>query len=447
MPDGAATLADQARQLTDKINAQQAKASAAWATFTAKRTEIADAGVDLTDPSNEEAFKTLEGLSRDFDGQQEQLNGLKAKHASLAQMAHEWGDADKPGSPVNLRMTTPGEMSKAAQTWGRKFIESRAYQSLVEAGVVQKNGAQIGRTLPVEVANNEELKALLISGSTDGTAGSVGAGQTTNRLPGITELFLQPLPVLQLVTMGTTTDAIVEWLVETVWNDNAAGVAENTVKPESDLGLKLVKETVKDIAHLIKTTRQAFRDVGQLETLVNSRMQRGVRRELARQIVSGDGGASEIRGILNTAGILTVTNSAAAPTYANLAEFIYGAAAQVRIQTGLQVEAAAVNPTDVQELLFLKDGNGQYYYGGPAAAVTPRAFGIPLVDDPAITAGSPIVGVWSEYTVWVREGLSVVATDSNNDDFENNRITVRGEMSAVGGLQVPQAFARLEPVA
>lgn len=447
MPDGAEALKAQARQLTEKITAQQATTSAAWAAFTSKRSEITAAGVDLTDQANEAALKELEGLSRKFDDESEKLNGLKATHGSLAKMAHEWGDADKPDNPLHLRTTTPGEMAKAAQTWGRKFIESQPYKSLQEQGVLAKDGWQMGRTPPVEVASNEELKALLISGSTDGTAGSVGAGGTTQRLPGITELFLQPLPVLQLVTMGTTTDKIVEWLVEKVWNDNAAGVAENTPKPESDLGLQLMQETVKDIAHLIKTTRQAFRDVGQLETLVNSRMQRGVRRELARQIVSGTGNASEIRGILNTNGILHVQNSAAAPAFANLAEFIYGAAAQVRIQTGLNVEAAEVNPTDIQELLFLKDGNGQYLYGGPAAAVTPRAFGIPLVDDPAVTAGSPLVGVWSEYTVWVREGLSVVATDSNNDDFENNRITVRGEMSAAGGLQVPPAFAVCEPVA
>jgi HK97 family phage major capsid protein len=65
-----------------------------------------------------------------------------------------------------------------------------------------------------------------------------------------------------------------------------------------------VQSTVKTIAHWIPATKRALADVGQLRTLIDARLQDGVNLRLDSQMINGDATGENLRGILNTTGVL-----------------------------------------------------------------------------------------------------------------------------------------------
>lgn len=75
---------------------------------------------------------------------------------------------------------------------------------------------------------------------------------------------------------------------------------------------------------------------------------------------------------------------------------------------------------------------------GPTAAADPM--GLPLISSTVIPVGKLLVGDWSYATVFVREGVSVRVSDSDQDDFVRNRTTLLGEARFGLAVFAPQAF-------
>jgi HK97 family phage major capsid protein len=91
---------------------------------------------------------------------------------------------------------------------------------------------------------------------------------------------------------------------------NALETAEGTTKP--DLGLTLVDATAtaQTIAAYQKVRKQVLEDTAALQSILDERLRYAVRRRLEGQVIAGNGTDPNIRGILNTSGIGTVTFTA-----------------------------------------------------------------------------------------------------------------------------------------
>jgi HK97 family phage major capsid protein len=58
-----------------------------------------------------------------------------------------------------------------------------------------------------------------------------------------------------------------------------------------------------------------------------------------------------------------------------------------------------------------------------------------------VTVGRAIVGDFARgCTLFIRQGVSVLISDSDQDDFIKNRVTLLGEMRAALATWVPQMF-------
>jgi HK97 family phage major capsid protein len=99
-----------------------------------------------------------------------------------------------------------------------------------------------------------------------------------------------------------------------------------------------------------------------------------------------------------------------------------------------------------------KDDNNQYYGGGPfsgpygngAYANAERYWGLPVVVTTAITSGTALVGAFKlGAQIWDREGITVDATNSDQDDFTFNRMAIRVEERLALAIYRPNAFCKV----
>ena len=121
--------------------------------------------------------------------------------------------------------------------------------------------------------------------------------------------------------------------------------------------------------------------------------------------------------------------------------------------TGYAPDALLINPADMADLLVAKDGGltGQYLLGGPAYAPygnggynsSPKIWGLNVVESAAVPQGACIVGAFKAGASVVgknNEGLRVEVSNSDQDDFIKNIITVRIEERLALAVRVPAAF-------
>lgn len=123
----------------------------------------------------------------------------------------------------------------------------------------------------------------------------------------------------------------------------------------------------------------------------------------------------------------------------------------VRTETGYAADAILINPTDLEALLLTKDSNLQYLLGGPAYGsygngaynANPRIWGLPVVESSSVAEGQAIVGAFkagSSVVTKAGEGQRVEVANTDADDFEYNRVTVRIEERMALATRVPAAF-------
>ena len=81
--------------------------------------------------------------------------------------------------------------------------------------------------------------------------------------------------------------------------------------------------------------------------------------------------------------------------------------------------------------------------GGAFGSVPTQMWGLPLVEIAvAALSGKAIVADWSlAVTCFVREGVHVIISDSDQDDFLRNRLTLLGEARVAFAWWQPSAIA------
>lgn len=199
-----------------------------------------------------------------------------------------------------------------------------------------------------------------------------------------------------------------------------------------------VTEALKKIACYIKETDELLSDAPFLESVVRGRgvyeQQKAVETELVYQLT-------------HTGGINTTYQNAGL-TFDNLLK----AKCAVEAATGYDADTILINPVDLQDLLLTKDETHQYLMGGPAYAPYGNGaygaylpiWGCKVISTNAITQGKAVIGAFKQgaaVVTKVNEGLRVEVSNSDQDDFIKNLITVRIEERILLAVRVPSAFA------
>lgn len=334
-----------------------------------------------------------------------------------------------------------------AKSLGSQFVESDDYKGII------KNGKVPSQTLNVGV----DLKGFLdprLGQKATFTNTSHGLDSSRTYIPRPVELVQQQrLTIRDLLPVGETTQNIVYFIKESSFTNAADMTAEEGEKPEATLVLTNTSATVKKIAVVLKVTEEMYADFPQLRDYINTRMLFMVSAKEEDQLLNGSGSGNNITGLLNVSGIQTQAKGGDT----NL-DAIHKAKTKIMTPTtgGYNPTALVINPTDWQLLRLAKDANNQYFGGGPFVGeygvggyvLYPPVWGLIPVVTTAIAAGTALVGDFQRGAqIWQREGIRVESTNSNEDDFNFNRISMRVEERLALTPYAPGAFCTVTSIA
>jgi HK97 family phage major capsid protein len=198
-----------------------------------------------------------------------------------------------------------------------------------------------------------------------------------------------------------------------------------------------ITETVKTIAHWIPITKRALADAAQMRALIDDFLLYGLEEELEDQMVSGDGTGENMTGIANVSG----TQTQAWDT--NL--FTTTRRAISKAQNAGRPNGFLLNPADIERLDLEVDGNGQFFFGGPAAGGgVPTLWRIPVVQSLAVPAGVGFVADWRAAVLYDREQANITTSDSHGEMFIRNMVAVLAESRHAFTVVKPSAFVEID---
>ncbi|UUE23818.1 phage major capsid protein [Rhodococcus qingshengii] len=295
--------------------------------------------------------------------------------------------------------------------------------------------------------NAPEFKA---AGDTHALTGwSAGVPYLTDFDKTIMQAYRPQLVIADLLGKGQISGNAISYLVEGAAEGDFANVAEGTQKPQMHfVNPTAVVDALKKIAGWIKITDELIEDAPFLKTEIDGRLLYKLANFEEQQLLNGSGVGQNQTGILNRSGIQTETS-------ANLEDnpdAVFRAITKISTASALNADGIVINPADYQKFRLSKDANGQYFgggffsgqYGQGGILENPPLWGLRTVVTPAIATGTVLVGAFgSAATLYRKGGVSVEATNSNEDDFTNNLVTIRAEERVALAVRQPLGFVKL----
>ena len=243
------------------------------------------------------------------------------------------------------------------------------------------------------------------------------------------------LVIRDLFGAESISGSTLQYLVEGAIQGAPAVTAEGAEKPQVHFADPTpVTVALKKIACHLKESDEYINDYPFLASAINGRLLYELGLVEQNTLVSD---------LLGTSGIQTGTVAANADAAA-LADTILQAAMDVQNGSGFAADAIVINPADWYTLRVGKH-NGEYYGGGYFGAQNiPNLWGIPVCVSTAVAAGTVIVGAFKTCgSVVTHGGVSVEATNTNEDDFVKNLMTIRAEERLALAVRRPAGFKKL----
>ena len=301
------------------------------------------------------------------------------------------------------------------KTIGEYFIESKALKGMQ---------GHIGPEAHLDF----DLKTLLTT--------TAGWSPEVLRQDRLVEFATRPIQVADLFPQTTTTQAAVKYMEETTFTNAAAETAEGGTYPESALVFTEKLSAVQKIPTFIPVTDEQLDDVPRMRGIIENRLAFMIRQRLDLQLLSGNGTAPNLRGILNVVGIQTQAK-AADP----VPDAIYKGIVKVNTTGQALANAVVLNPVDWQNIRLLRTADGIYIWGNPADAGPERIWGLRVAQAQAATAGTGIVGDFANYSeLAVRAGIDVQVSNSHGTFFVEGKLAVRADIRVAVVVYRPAAF-------
>lgn len=402
--------------LKDAQERKQAKEKELATIFEEAGQEMDLAKVKSINGTNVEKASHIRQLNDELGDIGQEVENLKGveKASERARHAPDIGNGE-PGSEPGGR----GSGQPSAKSVGKLFTESDAYK--------QKAGAN-GPEAHLDV----ELKTLFET--------SAGWDPEVIRTGRVVEDAQRPIQVVDVIPQTTTSQAAVQYMEETTFTNNAAETAEGTAYGEAALALTEQSSLVRKIAVYLPVTDEQLEDEPQARGYIDNRLPFMLRQRLDAQILTGDGVAPNLTGILNTSGIQSQAKGTD-PT----PDAVYKAMTKVQTGTGQAMPSAAIfHPNDWQSVRLLRTSDGIYIWGNPSDAGPERIWGLRVVKAQAITQGSALVGDFVNFVeLATRRGIDVQVSNSHSTFFTQGKQAIRADLRVALPVYRPAAFCEV----
>jgi HK97 family phage major capsid protein len=423
-------VTDMETAILDELKRKRAEAGDRWKEFEEARNEAvkkaSSSGEKDLDGDTVDALEALNLKYREVDVEVQKLQDRFEKVALWDSKGPQTSPADEIAHPDPRK-----GRNYDTKSLGERFVESPEYEAWKK---------QHPRQFNIEMKVGSDI-----------TTTTAGDPIQPDFRPTVLELLFERLTVRDLVAPGSTTSNLVTYPTETDFNNFADTVTEAAAKQQSDVIYSTEQEPVQKIAHYMKVTTEMLEDWAQIRSRIDSRIRLGVKQTEEVQLLSGSGTPPDLSGILDRAvqtyGLTSESNGDA----------IHKGITKI-MKKFMQPTAMVISPTTWEILALEKDQNDQYFGGGPFTGaygtngngvVGPgRYWGLPVVVTSAISDGTALVGAYrTEAQIFDRTGLTVTATNTNEDDFIHNLVTVLGEERLAFAVYRPDGFCNVNHLA
>jgi HK97 family phage major capsid protein len=302
---------------------------------------------------------------------------------------------------------------------GELFVESMAYKGY--------KGGSVGPADEVDI----DVKTLFETGA--------GWAPQTTRNRGVVYSIQEGPKVVDLIPKGSTNEVAVTYMKESTFTNNAAEVAEGGSYGEAALALTETTSSVRKIAVWLPVTDEQLEDVAGIQSYVNNRLRLMLDQRLDAQLLTGNGVAPNLTGILNLGSLQTQ-----AVGDDSVPDAIYKAMTKVMVTGRADPNAVVAHPNDWQAIKLLKTADGIYIYGGPANPGPERIWGLGVVVTSRETENTILVGAFAQHSeLALKRGVEFQITNAHSDYFIKGKQAIRADFRAAFVVYRDEAFCQV----
>lgn len=278
-----------------------------------------------------------------------------------------------------------------------------------------------------------------------------GTGGLATQYGNVLETRYRRLRIADLMPSGQLSQSTLTYWQQGTLTGDVGTVAEGAAKPDLNFAFGQVSEPLSKIAGVTRVSDEMTQDADFMVSIVRSQLLQRLALKEEDQLLNGNGTPPNVSGILDRSGIQTYATPATTTPLKTLNGILH---AITICETGSQIPAdgIVINPTDYENIRLGLDDNSQYYGGGPFTgaygndgfSLQPGLWTLPTVVTPAIAAGTVLVGAFrTGAQVFRKGGVRLESTNSNEDDFVKNLVTMRVEERVGLAVYFPTAFVKV----
>lgn len=249
--------------------------------------------------------------------------------------------------------------------------------------------------------------------------------------------------IRNLIPQGTTSSDVVRFVKESGYSNGAAATAEGATATQSDFDFTASDANVRKIATYFRISEEMLADTPQLTSYLSARAPEKLLSVEDTQILSGNGSAPNLSGIITDAADFDVSSGGAfyqSVEAANEFDVLIAALNQLAL-SNYDADYIMLHPTDFHKILLLKDSNNSYLKDQVYAGLQPAFMGVPVVVNTAITAGTFLAGNFGVGTqLWVRDNVGIEFFREDGTNVRDGFVTCRVSERIALTNYLPNAF-------
>ncbi|MDQ4490704.1 phage major capsid protein [Sinomonas sp. ASV486] len=311
-----------------------------------------------------------------------------------------------------------------------------------KATYVTPTGETTGSTEVTATLTANQQQALSVGAFPTGVTGwNLYRGNTAGNES--VKVNAQPIGTTSYTDTGSAGAAFTVPSVNTTGTAGAVGAGQTM--PEAVLNTTQLILTAQKVGIFTTLTDEITADFTSFRDYVNTELTRLIIDQENYQLLYGNGTAPNIRGLLQTAGVLTRAKGSE-----NNLDLVEEAIADLRNGSAYtEPDAILLNPSDWSLIRRTKaTGTGNYLLGNPGEVAVDSLWGVPVHTTTQLTQGTGVLLNTSLAGVaFLRQGITLEMTNSSGTDFQSGLVKVRATERLTLGVARPAAVSVISGIA
>jgi len=323
----------------------------------------------------------------------------------------------------------------------KKNLEAKANENLTFKGGLMKqiNDGAIENI----VKGNSRSASFEVKADMTVSADFTGEVIPADRVPGYKFDPTRPVHIRQLIPQGSTSSDVIRFVKESGYSNGAATAAEGSTLAQSDFDMTASDSNVRKIGTYFRISEEMLADTPQLTSYISARAPEKLLNVEDTQILTGNGSAPNLSGIITDAADFDVSSGGAfyqSVESANEFDVLVASLNQLAL-SNYQASYILLHPTDFHKILLLKDSQNNYLKDQVYSGLQPNFMGVPVIINNAISAGSFLCGNFNVGSqLWIRDNVNVEFFREDGTNVRDGFVTVRVSERIALTNYLPNAF-------